>query len=202
MSSQDTDTSQPAPAAGGRAVGYESTVGAVYTGALDFNGKWVGAGELRYADGTTYAGTFRDGQFDGRGVLTLPNGAAYAGVWRAGREVVEESSYVWADGLAFDLDRGRAPGAGAEGWAYLKAPDRRLWAGELDAQPHARPAALTPATHAAHAQTGARGAGARAADLLAAGAAPRAVAAELVRRAAAAAAAAGGAHAPAAAAVA
>ncbi len=41
-------------------------IGSTYTGKLDHNGKWTGQGELVYANGIKYTGTFSDGQVSNR----------------------------------------------------------------------------------------------------------------------------------------
>jgi hypothetical protein len=125
-----------------------SYVDSTYTGALDMNGKFTGEGELVYGvpaaaaaatgDGTPstpsttasasatasaagpvrYVGSFRDGQFHGEGTLLYPSGSKYKAVWDSGVEVPGTGSYVWSDGLPFNVT--------AE-WNYVVPFDRRLW---------------------------------------------------------------------------
>lgn len=122
----------------------ESVVGAVYTGEFDFNGKWSGQGNLRFASGIVYTGSFRDGAFHGEGQLIFPNGAVYKSIWQEGREAEGRSSYQWNDGLPFNI---------YEGWAYLDGFDRRLWP-EVRIAPDGRPnGSIDYALGKKHAQT-------------------------------------------------
>lgn len=107
----------------------ESVVGAEYTGEYDFNGKWSGKGNLRFATGTVYIGNFQDGAFQGEGQLVFPNGAVYRSIWKDGREIEGKSSYQWKDGLPHNI---------YEAWKYLDGFDRRLWP-EVSVAPAGRP---------------------------------------------------------------
>lgn len=124
--------------------GLEGTVGAKYTGALDFNGKWAGEGTLSYPNGVSFRGHFLDGQFHGPGELVFPNGAVYKSTWNEGREVDKHSSYQWADGLPFNL---------YQEWPYLEGFDRRMWP-ELRVAPDGRPSGhIHHPSRKVHAQT-------------------------------------------------
>jgi hypothetical protein len=57
-------------------------------------------------------------QFHGEGTLVYPSGAKYKAVWKEGIEVEGTASYVWADGLPFNVN---------DKWAYIVPFDRRTW---------------------------------------------------------------------------
>ena len=46
-----------------------------------------GQGTMTDADGTTYSGEFKDGQFNGQGTITYPDGTQRTGEWKDGKPV-------------------------------------------------------------------------------------------------------------------
>jgi hypothetical protein len=45
-----------------------------------------GDGKMKFADGATYEGAFRRGEFEGIGMFKYPGGASYVGNWRKGQQ--------------------------------------------------------------------------------------------------------------------
>jgi hypothetical protein len=59
--------------------------GDVYSGQQNLlTGAWVGEVQVKFADGSTYVGTLRDGRFDGQGTFTTAKGKQLVGEFREG----------------------------------------------------------------------------------------------------------------------
>jgi hypothetical protein len=63
---------------------FASQEGWVYTGMFLHGAMGGGEGEVRFTDGRSYVGSWRDGVFDGYGMLQWPDGSSYEGSFRAG----------------------------------------------------------------------------------------------------------------------
>ena len=71
----------------GQAVNKEYNAGGLsytYSGSMR-NGKFSGAGELYFSDGSSYTGEFINGLFDGSGVFTSAEGWQYEGTFSEGK---------------------------------------------------------------------------------------------------------------------
>jgi hypothetical protein len=81
-----------------------------YDGLLT-GGKFDGTGELRFADGSSYVGAFRDGRFDGEGTFTAA-GWTYTGKFSKG--------VVTGEGTLTGPDGGKvSPEEDGEAWKFL-----------------------------------------------------------------------------------
>jgi|GEM_PF-4696824 len=71
----------------GQAVNKEYAAGGLsytYSGSM-LNGKFSGAGEMYFSDGSSYTGEFINGLFDGSGVFTSADGWQYEGTFSEGK---------------------------------------------------------------------------------------------------------------------
>ena len=60
-----------------------------------------GRGELRYASGDAYVGSFAAGRPDGEGTYTWKTGDRYEGAWKAGLKH-GVGRFTWANGNRFE----------------------------------------------------------------------------------------------------
>ncbi|XP_070298719.1 MORN repeat-containing protein 4-like isoform X1 [Salvelinus sp. IW2-2015] len=82
-------------------------------------GRRHGMGQLKFSDGTCYAGQFENGLFQGSGVLLFPDGSRYEGQFTQGKF---QGAGVFSrfDGMKFE---GEFKSGRVEGYGLLTFPD-------------------------------------------------------------------------------
>ncbi|XP_055745872.1 MORN repeat-containing protein 4 [Salvelinus fontinalis] len=104
-----------------------------YTTGEEYHGEWKegktsplltffikhGMGQLKFSDGTCYAGQFENGLFQGSGVLLFPDGSRYEGQFTQGKF---QGAGVFSrfDGMKFE---GEFKSGRVEGYGLLTFPD-------------------------------------------------------------------------------
>jgi hypothetical protein len=103
------------------------------TGTLDKGALRDGQVQIKWADGSSYAGNAVAAHMDGAGVLTTASGDRFEGQWTAGH-LTGQGSALWANGDRYDgaWQDGKASGHGVQVWS-----DGRKYDGEWrDDQPN------------------------------------------------------------------
>ena len=90
---------------------------------------YEGQGKATYADGSVYAGEWREGLYDGTGVYTLASGEVQSGTFRAGR-LEGEGSIRYSNGVRY---RGQFQAGAPQGTGIMEYVDGTRYEGQLAA---------------------------------------------------------------------
>jgi len=101
---------------------YRKCFGYIPYACIIYKGNWHldkkhGYGNLTYANGDFFVGTFKEDQQDGQGVYTAANGTIYTGSWQAGRKNGQFTiTWPWGDEYIGTIKQDELNGPGIYSW--------------------------------------------------------------------------------------